>query len=381
MRKYKIFVSSVILVLFSIIVNTMDLTVYATPVSGVHEEYEEAKNQAEMDDLTVSRLIERIAEMNSEMIEDAELIERTFQELSDLEKKTKESEQRLEEYEDDYEMAKEYLYKNIQMEYESGVRKSLLLSFLDSESIMDFLHRTEYHDAVHTYIDERMFSSEWMIERSEKEKENLSEITNAKKIELEKYESQKEVLSEKVTELSIMMQEAKEMADSSKKFEEELEKKIAEMEEQERELTRQGGNNGDNSNVDYTGNGTKYYYEPAYPYTDTELTLMAGIIQAEAGSTSYPGMIAVGSVVMNRVASPRFDNTIEGVIYAKSQFEPVATGRLAVILANGPEASCYTAAKDVLSGKRNVPNYYFKAAWYAREHGIQGVEIGGNVFH
>ena len=92
-------------------------------------------------------------------------------------------------------------------------------------------------------------------------------------------------------------------------------------------------------------------------------------------------MIAVGSVVMNRVESPNFANTIAGVVYAPYQFEPAETGILAVILARGPAESCYQAAQEVLDGKRNVPNFYFKAAWYAEANGIEGVNIGGNVFH
>ena len=63
------------------------------------------------------------------------------------------------------------------------------------------------------------------------------------------------------------------------------------------------------------------------------------------------------------------------------QFEPVGNGRVATIIANGPVESCMAAAKDVLEGKRNIPYYYFKAAWYAEQHGISGVNIGGNVFH
>ena len=93
-------------------------------------------------------------------------------------------------------------------------------------------------------------------------------------------------------------------------------------------------------------------------------------------------MVAVGSVIMNRIESPRFPpTTVEGTIYAPYQFEPAGNGRLAAIIARGPAASCLAVAKEVLEGKRNVPNFYFKAAWYAEAHGIAGVNIGGNVFH
>ena len=90
--------------------------------------------------------------------------------------------------------------------------------------------------------------------------------------------------------------------------------------------------------VVYDGDGTDYYYTTAYDYTEDELMIMAAIIQCEAGTTSYPGMIAVGSVVMNRVESSSFPNTIAGVVYAPYQFEPVSTGTFAVTLAQGPAA-------------------------------------------
>ena len=67
----------------------------------------------------------------------------------------------------------------------------------------------------------------------------------------------------------------------------------------------------------------------------SELNLLAAIIQAEAGNQGYDGMLAVGSVIMNRVFyhGGGFPNTITGVVYAKSQFEPVT--RKMVVRQNG----------------------------------------------
>ena len=55
--------------------------------------------------------------------------------------------------------------------------------------------------------------------------------------------------------------------------------------------------------------------------------LLAAIIQCEAGGEPYAGKIAVGAVIMNRVRSAAFPNTIAGVVYQPMQFQPVRPGR------------------------------------------------------
>ena len=59
---------------------------------------------------------------------------------------------------------------------------------------------------------------------------------------------------------------------------------------------------------------------------------MAAIIYCEAGAEPYQGKVAVGAVIMNRVRSSRFPNTISGVIYQKGQFGPAITGKLGRVL-------------------------------------------------
>ena len=62
-------------------------------------------------------------------------------------------------------------------------------------------------------------------------------------------------------------------------------------------------------------------------YKKSDLRLMASIINCEAGGESYQGKLAVGIVVMNRVSSKAFPNTIRKVIYQRGQFSPVRNGR------------------------------------------------------
>lgn len=82
-----------------------------------------------------------------------------------------------------------------------------------------------------------------------------------------------------------------------------------------------------------------------------DVKLLAAIIYCEAGNQPYNGKVAVGAVVLNRVESKRFPNSIEGVIYQRGQFTPAMTGKLARVLRNGNiPSSCYDAAEDALNG-------------------------------
>ena len=93
--------------------------------------------------------------------------------------------------------------------------------------------------------------------------------------------------------------------------------------------------------------------------SDSEVYLLACIIEWEAGWEPYEGKLAVGSVIVNRVNSPKFGNTIQSVLYAPSQFSPVASGRFAIVLARGANAECTRAANEVLNGHITIAALYF----------------------
>lgn len=107
--------------------------------------------------------------------------------------------------------------------------------------------------------------------------------------------------------------------------------------------------------------------------------LLAVIIFCEAGNQSYEGKVAVGNVVLNRMASPKFANTIEGVIRQKGQFEPVWTGWYDKELAKGVvNDSCMQAAKDALNGVNIVGDCLF----FHRTKGYDpGIILGDHVFY
>ncbi|MBQ7833665.1 MAG: cell wall hydrolase [Lachnospiraceae bacterium] len=107
--------------------------------------------------------------------------------------------------------------------------------------------------------------------------------------------------------------------------------------------------------------------------------LLANLIYCEAGGEPYEGQVAVGAVVINRVLSSVYPNTVSGVIYQRSQFSPVASGRLALALSqNKATASCYQAADEAMAGVTNVGGcVYFRTPI----PGLTGIQIGGHIFY
>ena len=114
-------------------------------------------------------------------------------------------------------------------------------------------------------------------------------------------------------------------------------------------------------------------------FTEADRKLLANIIYCEAGGEPYEGKLAVGAVVINRVLSSKFPDTVAGVIYAKSQFSPVASGRFELALATDKATSaCYQAADEAMLGVTNVGVcVYFRTPI----PGLVGINIGGHVFY
>ena len=111
--------------------------------------------------------------------------------------------------------------------------------------------------------------------------------------------------------------------------------------------------------------------------SSSDLTLLSAIIFCEAGGESYAGQVAVGAVVLNRVRSSSFPNSISGVVYQSGQFSPVANGALARALSNGNYQHCTSAAQAALAGSDNTGG----AKFFHRVNGAAGLVIGNHVFY
>lgn len=116
---------------------------------------------------------------------------------------------------------------------------------------------------------------------------------------------------------------------------------------------------------------------PASAASYDDLTLLASLIQSEAGNECFEGQVSVGAVVMNRLRTGRYGNSLYSVIYAKGQFSPAGSGRVAQICAQGPKSSCVAAAQAALGGASYVGG---ATKFRPVSSGYEGVVVGNHVF-
>lgn len=108
-----------------------------------------------------------------------------------------------------------------------------------------------------------------------------------------------------------------------------------------------------------------------------DLRLLAALIHCEAGGETANGKLAVGAVVMNRVRSGAYPNTISGVIFASGQFTPALNGKVARVYTNGNiSAGCFEAAQAAINGETNVGG----ATHFRRAGNHDGILIDNQVF-
>ena len=293
--------------------------------------------------------------------------------------------------------AKQYesMKLRIRFIYENG-NTDLITALLGSESLADLLNRVEYVTEMNRY-DRQMLSDyeETCKQISSKKKtlKNEKQELIAMQESMEQKEEQVNGLIAK-TQTSIQSKQneisnAQETVEDfetqiakMKAYEEELERKKAEEAKKQAAAQKAAAQKAAEQQKGNSGSGTSG--TPAAPSgggsvtaNASDLAMLAAIVECEAGGESYEGQWAVASVVVNRVKSGSFPNTISGVIYQSGQFSPVASGRFAVVLAQGAGSCCTQAASTALSGSTNVNFLYFCRA----SSGVEGTVIGNHVFY
>ena len=119
---------------------------------------------------------------------------------------------------------------------------------------------------------------------------------------------------------------------------------------------------------------TELETEAETKYTENDFELLARVIEAEAGGESDYHKLCVGTVVMNRVDSEKYPDTIEGVIYQPGQYQCVTNSHIN----KEPSESSYEAAESILDGRR-----MFRSSVVYQAEFIQGnkvVEKVGNTY-
>ena len=121
----------------------------------------------------------------------------------------------------------------------------------------------------------------------------------------------------------------------------------------------------------------------AYSISEEDAYLIACVVSAEAGGDIYEDQLAVANVILNRLKSGRYGNSVSNVVYARGQFTVTVNGALERYMTNGPLSVAVQATKDAISGVNNVPNYSNFCALYAANYSRYNeyTIIGAQVFY
>lgn len=384
---------------------SVDLASKDTGSSVEELERQREEQQSQLDSLKEYQmnLSDELTELNNGLQEISNELADTQDEIAAKNVEIESAESRIAELTTRSENQYEAMKKRVQYMYENG-NQSYLELLLGSSSFSDFLNRMEYAKSIYDYDRQELSDYQDTLAELKQQKEDLEtakeELLAAEQTKQEqksKADSLVAAQQEKISAAKSDVADAEtEIADTDaeiarqKAYEEELEAQKAkedaarqeEIKRQEEELinSQQPDASDNNANPDGTSTGdntTGSDTSSGGTVNASDVAMLAALIQCEAGGESYEGKLAVGSVVMNRVDSSYFPDTVVGVIYQSGQFSPVASGRFAVVLSSGADSSCVQAATEVLAGTRTLNCLYFR-----RNNGlINGTVIGNHVFY
>lgn len=286
----------------------------------------------------------------------------------------------------------------IQFMYENN-NATILSTLLSAESLSDLLSKSEYIQQISNYDHQKMQELSDLLaslkETQAKLEQEMAELVTLKDDAAREADNFAVLLSQCQTELDTTSDSITDAEALALEYEKQIEQEMLERQRREMEALEaakkaqeeadKANNSGNSSNTGgNSSSGSAMVDQNALNnvlknHTADDVAMLAAIIECEAGNQSYEGKCAVGSVVINRVADPRFANSISGVIYAPYQFSPVASGRFAIVLARGANAACTQAAVDVLNGHININALYFHV--YDSSVDVGGTVIGDHVFY
>ena len=276
----------------------------------------------------------------------------------------------LEEEQNQYELMR----KRIKFMYERG-DKTLMTTFFSSRSYADFLNKTEYIDRIEDY-DRKMYDNLISIRKDIEEKENNLMTEEEQLQSLKKQaETEEKRVSSLVTSTNGSIAQTDGQLSAAELETAAYEAELAAQEENLAELKRQLA---EEQAMIQKASKMAWRDISQVQFQEGDRDLLACLIYCEAGNQPYVGQVAVGAVVINRVRSAAYPNTVSGVIYQPRQFTPAGSGRLATRLALGATSACYQAADEAMQGATPVGNcLYFRTVIPQ----INGTIIGDHVFY
>ena len=269
----------------------------------------------------------------------------------------------------------ECMKKRIQFMYETQ-DYIMLEMFFSSASFADLLNRSDYIGQLSAYDRKKL---EEYIEIKEQIEEVEARLEEEQE-ELEEYRAQVEVQKSQVS--GLVSQTSTSVAGKKNEISQAESEALAyeqQLVEQEENIKKLQEKLAEEIRLSQLAAQSAWRDISEVSFAEGDRYLLANLIYCEAGGESYAGQLGVGSVVINRVLSSVYPDSVVGVIYQGGQFSPVASGRLAAALAGGSAtASCYQAADAAMSGNTNVGHcVYFRTPI----EGLSGIQIGGHIFY
>lgn len=268
----------------------------------------------------------------------------------------------------------EAMKKRIQFMYEKSQNLYLEILF-SSNSFVKFLNQTQYIEKLTEYDRKMLDSYKELQEEIREDEEFLLEEKGSLLVLKEEAATKKDDITSLVDEthgnVAEYLEEISEQEKAALALEEKIKQQTLEAADLQQQLQEE---------IELSKKAASMEIRDlsGLQFSATDLDMMAAIIECEAGGESYVGKVAVGAVVMNRVRSPLFPDTVAGVIYQNKQFSPVGSGRFAIVLARGAREDCYEAAREAMNGVSPVGNCIF---FRTPIPGLTGIQIGGHIFY
>lgn len=279
------------------------------------------------------------------------------------------------------------LIAHMQYMYESGLTQSYLNLVSDTTSLTDFLNISEYVERISAY-DTKMLSqfkatrefiegeeAALQLEREalgalrDNQEANRNKVSNLVAQTQNALNNKEGQITQKENEVTAQEEQLATIKDNI----EALQKKLAE----ELKLSQEAAN-------------AEWRDISQVTITEEDITMLANLIYCEARGESYEGKLAVASVVINRILSSKYPDTMAGVIYQKSQFAPVTSTKNSFVEALAYDkaansSGCYEAAREAAAGITNVSNcvYFQTLAYLERVERLDVVRyaIGNHGFY
>ncbi len=323
-----------------------------------------------------NELQEELSNLNDQLNEVRANLEQIEENLDLKESEIEQTQALLAEAREDELEQYESMKERIRFMYENGETTYLEMLF-SANGFADFLNRSEYIEQIERYDRRKLEEYQetcLLIEQQEEllneELAQLQELREEARLEQERVDGLVAETSQRIAGYSDQISDTEEQM---RAYEAELARQNENIEALKAQLAEE-------RRLAALAAASAWRDISEVQFEESDRKLLANLIYCEAGGEPYEGKVAVGAVVINRMLSRVFPDTMIGVVYARRQFSPVASGRLALALSEDRATeSCYRAADEAMNGRTNVSDcLFFRTP-------IDGIDpryrIGGHIFY